>query len=504
MKKIIAFCIIISLIFNCTRDENINGLKPEFSIEIKNSNSYSASFIINAESSIENIKLIWNINETTDLDNRIDEIKVGNNSSKITVNNLKQGKTYYFRMLGEFNNDIIYSETVQVTTSSILIVDDKQVGINLNTSINEIIKLDNGYIFINGGAKLEISKIDSNLNQIWSFEIRGSGEDIFYSGIHKLNDNNEFLLMYNGYSGSNEDYWGNTYGGDYINYQVKFNSEGEILNKFKVRVNVSDNIWVSYNSFSRSFSKHSKKRKLIIVSDSTYYTDNDSFQKEFIFDTNGNIISTKIINNSVNGVQLFKENDEIISYGNTYENINLGNYNRNIFIGKRDNNYNKIIPDLTFGENNTDDFLSAIINHDENIVIIGSKGFKDKDFPDSRWMFSINEQNGEIQWEIKESEDKFSYRGKDLILDNDGNYLSLFYDLYNVQSDNGYTTEHDYNIATLIKSDNEGNIIWKFVDGEENNNDDFEPVRVFQEGNEYLIFGIKQYNKIWVKRILVE
>lgn len=100
------------------------------------------------------------------------------------------------------------------------------------------------------------------------------------------------------------------------------------------------------------------------------------------------------------------------------------------------------------------------------------------------------DSNGNIVWEIKEYEERYKYYGKDIIQDGD-NYLSLFDD------------RNGYNVTTLIKSNNQGEILWKFKDGEKNNTENFLSQRVIKYNDEYLIFGIRDNNKLWVKKIKV-
>ena len=100
------------------------------------------------------------------------------------------------------------------------------------------------------------------------------------------------------------------------------------------------------------------------------------------------------------------------------------------------------------------------------------------------------DSNGNIVWEIKEHEERYQYYGKDIIQDGD-NYLSLFDD------------RNGYNVTTLIKSNNQGEILWKFKDGEKNNTENFLSHRVLKYNDEFLIFGIRDNNKLWVKKIKV-
>ena len=482
-------------------------LQPEFNIELVSFDQNSVNFSYTLNSNIEDIKLIWNNTNTLDLDNKIGELEVNQDENELTVPNLEPGEVYYFRFVGEFNSEVIYSEIVEVTLlEQFAVTEYTQIltSVSNSYSIQEILKLDDGYLFITGSAILSVSKTTNDFNLLWSFDITDYNEDLFYSGIHKLNENNEYLIFSTGLSGGNSDPYGNSYSPDLRAHEVKFNGDGQIVwNREYSTPPIVDNYYVDSNHGFVKFSKFSENRKVLIVSDSTYYTDNDKYLREFNFDSNGELSSSEIIQidevNSENNIfgheVLLKENNSFLSYGEKDLTPNDGVNARDIIVRKFENNL--LVQDYSFGNNGANDFLGSILDEGGNIAIVGTNGHENESDGESRWIFNINPFNGDVIWDIKETEENYSYRGKDLILDTDGNYLSLFFDMYNLQ---GGT--HEYNYATLVKSDSEGNIIWKYVDGEENNDDYFEPERVFKDGNEYVIIGIK--SGIWIKRIIVE
>lgn len=470
-------------------------LEPEFSIELLEFNQNSVSFSYTINSDIENINLIWNNISTLDVDNKIGELEVDQDTNELTVPDLEPGEIYYFRCVGEYNSEIIYSEIVEVrlleqysVTEYIEILS----SVNHPYPINEILELDSGYLFFTGAAQISVSKTDSDFNVLWSFDITYPVEDLFYSGVNKLNGNNDYLLFLSGCSGAINDPWGNTFSCNQQVHGIKFNLQGDIIWQQAgiYSSDVVDNIWVDQRDNPVFFSKHSVQNKLLIRSDSTYYTDNDHYYRKLSFDDNGDINSDEIIDEDFLFIKiLFQENNKLINYGSVDLNPNDGLYARDIII-QNFNNY-QLMQDYSYGNSGADDYLSSILDNGGNITIAGTNGHENELDGESRWLFNINSTSGEIIWEIKETEEDYSYRARDLTRDIDGNYLSLFFDLY-----------HDFDYATLIKSDNEGNIIWKFVDGEENNSDHFEPQRVFQDGNEYLIIGNKDaYGGLWVKRI---
>lgn len=58
--------------------------------------------------------------------------------------------------------------------------------------------------------------------------------------------------------------------------------------------------------------------------------------------------------------------------------------------------------------------------------MIGKNGHENGFDGESRWVLQTDENDGEIIWDFKESRNNFLYQGRDLTLDEDGNYLSLF------------------------------------------------------------------------------
>ncbi len=129
-QRILLYFLSIVLIFSCSKkaDDFVdNTITPEFNIELESSNSYGASFNFSVSSTIENVKLIWNINETLNLTDKIGKLDIDQNTSNLIVNNLEQGKIYFFRLKGENNNEIIYSEKIQVIISEVLTIEYKQI-----------------------------------------------------------------------------------------------------------------------------------------------------------------------------------------------------------------------------------------------------------------------------------------------------------------------------------------------------------------------------------------
>lgn len=498
IKYLIILFIILTL--GCT-DDIVDPIgtpvQPKIEIELISFDVSSASFTFTLDPTIENTLLIWSNNPNLDIDNKIGSLEISQSTSELSVTNLNQGGTYYFRLVGEFNNEFIYSEIIQLTLSDIVLTEYRQIlnSVSYPTPIEEILKLEDGYLFITGGAIINVSKITNDLNLLWSFDITSSTEDLFYKGVYKLNENNEYLMLIQGLGASNSDPWGNQYRGDVRAHGVKFNDDGQIIWNRDYSTYITDNYYVNTDDYPIPISRSSEKNKVFICSDSTYYTENDEYYRALTFDSDGELSSSQILNPATYSFRrvLFKLSDKWINYGIYSGDIHIQLYNSN----------NELTHDYLYGNNGAIEYLSKnILDQGDTIVLTGTNGHENSLDGESRWIFNINASNGEIIWEIKESEENYSYRAKDLIKDSDENYLSLFFDMYNMQ--NTYPFDHDYNYATLIKSDNDGNILWKFVDGDANNDDDFEPERVFQQDNEYLIFGRKPWNEVWVKKIKIE
>ena len=495
--------ILLIFIVGCSKDTNeLNDseLNVELNLNSISNNSYSTKFGYNYSSNIENVKLIWNSTNEVDLNNKIGEKDILINNSDITVNNLEQNQTYFFRLTGNLNNQAYYSETITITTSEIEITFNNQILSSIITNgdgLKKIIKRNDGYILFTTelvdlyNIGIRVSKTDNQLNLLWSFVIDETNEADNLAGVFELG-NDEYIAIAHKFSYTNTGLYNNEV------YGFKFNNSGNLIwNKDYSADNVDAN---THTEGRVNFSSKSNDLKVIFSSDSTYYAQGGSYFRDLELNSDGQIISDDIIG-STSDYQFLTIFYDIAGSKYNYGGIDIlpndGLFTFDGMLQKFDSN-NNLLLDNNYGNYGADDYINKILIEDNNeITMIGKNGHENGFDGESRWILKTNEASGEIIWSIKETRDNFLYQARDLIMDEDDNYLSLFFDIY-------YANSHVYNLATLIKSDNDGNIIWKFVDGEDFNNDSFFPVKVFRDGDEYLIFGIKDGTYLWLKKIKVD
>jgi len=506
-KHYYSIFLLLIFIFGCSKEENElnnNESNVELNLNSISSNSYSIKLDYNYSSKIENIKLIWNTTDEVDLINKIGEINIITNNSDITVNNLEQNQNYYFKLSGNYNNDIVYSNIISLKTSEIkLLINDKLLNYQTG-GIVDVVKTNDGYlVFTPKGSsilsdKIEITKLNFDLNHQWTILINESTESSdYFKGLISLN-NDEYIGIGQKHYHSGAGVWGNSI------YSFKFNGKGTIINKSNLSTDYSDISSLTdlknYLYSMPKFSNNHNHLKVIVSSDSTYYNSNDNhYYKELELYNNGELKSKKVIGSfddlSILWYLRYDNIGNIYNYGNIDIRPNDGLQTWDAWLQKYDSN-NSLVWNNNYGIYGGDDSADNILIDNNETVIIGKNGHQNGFDGESKWIIKTN-SSGEIIWDFKETRDDFIYQGKDIIKDVDGNYISLFFDIY-------YPNSHVYNIVSVIKTDIEGNVIWKYYDGEDFNDDRFQPSKIFvSSDNEYTIFGDKE-GYLWVKKIKIE
>ncbi|MBJ7882234.1 hypothetical protein [Gelidibacter salicanalis] len=491
MKKIIIFFTFLILSFSCSNEDKIDD-NPETEIELNltliSNNSYSSSFEYNYSSQLENVKLIWNDTDEVDLINKIGEVAITQNNSNKTIYNLGQNQNYFFKLVGEINEQGFYSDLVSLTTSEIETLYDGQIANSISTSyIEEILKKDDGYLIVTGYGDITVHKLDNNFNLLWSTEIV-ERETNFFKSIIDL-ENGEYILFGSGNT--------NTSLGTYNtkSFAVKIDNSGNKL--WTKYFHYGDNTdWTFWWNDIVKFKKKGSDIKLLTTVDTTYYNDRlDTFFHEYTLDFNGNITSQKTLSL---GFDTFL-NIEYDNEGNIYNHgTNVLDFSSNVFIfngilEKYNQNHELIWSEHYNDEIFGDDSLDRLLINQNYIVNIG----KESNSQDEFRLIHFRDNQGNLLWEFKETREDFLYQGKDIYSDFDNNILVLYIDIF-------YPNAPVYDIATLMKFDEEGNLLWRYQDGEDFNQERFTPNKVFYDNEEYLIFGVKDANSLWLKKIKVE
>jgi hypothetical protein len=343
-------------------------------------------------------------------------------------------------------------------------------------------------------GEIIITKLDFDLNFQWKVSVNESidGYDLF-KGLISL-ENEEFLgIAQKRYFSHSDGLW------SWSIYSFKFNNQGNILNTTNLSYDNTDNHSNTFKYDTSKFSNHNHL-KLVVNCDSTYYNNNDNnYYKELVLDNNGELKSQRTIGSfddrSVMWYLKYDDVGNLFNYGNIDIKPNDGLLSWNAWLEKYDLN-NNLIWNENYGIYGGDDSADNILIDNDGLVIVGKNGHQNGFDGESKWIIKTN-SNGELIWDFKETRKDFIYQGKDIIKDIDNGYISLFFDIY-------FPNSHVYNIVSVIKADINGNIIWKYYDGEDFNDDSFQPYKIFVTGEkEYTIFGIKE-GFLWVKRIKVE
>ena len=493
MKKIIILLTFLILSFSCSNDEKIND-NPEAEIELDltliSINSFSSSFEYSYSSQLESVKLIWNDIDEVDLINKIGEVEITQNNSNKTINNLEQSQNYFFKLVGKINEQEYYSDLITLTTSEIETLFDGQIASSIVTnSIEEILKNDDGYLIVTSSGTISVHKLDNNFNLLWSTEISVRNTNNFKSIIDL--ENGEYILFGSGNT--------NTGLGTYNtkSFAVKINNSGNKLwTKF---FHYGDNTdWSFWWNDILKFKKKGNNIKLLTTVDTTYYNDRlDTFYHEYTLDYDGEITSQKTLPYAFNSFINIEYDNEgnIYNYGTSVFDINF-NPGTILFNGilEKYNQDNQLIwsqhyNDELFG----DDSLDRLLINQNYIVNIGKESNSQEEFR----LIHFRNNQGNLLWKFTETRDNFLYQGKDVYSDFDNNILVLYLDIF-------YPSSPVYFIATLMKFDQTGNLLWRYQDGEDFNQERFTPNKVFYDNGEYLIFGVKDANSLWLKKIKVE
>lgn len=500
--KIFYFIILISLIMSCTKDEvsESQEVPVSLNLELIKSNSFSADFSFHYADKIENVSLIWGNTSTIDINNKIGEKKITSADAKETISNLAQKTTYYFRLVGTFGGKEIMSNIISTTTSEIKLTFNKKIYFPKPVFANKVLSVSDGFIigasdYANisaNGTSTEILKLDKNYNLLWSFSIDEREIDNLVEIIN-LKDGTYMAFLYGNKNTSLGTYNTKT-------YAVKFNDRGEKLwTKYYNYQNNED--WTFWFNGLLQINAFEDKIVLMQQVDTTYYQDGDQFYREITLDKEGNVINEKLITREI-GFNFFELTYD--KYGNKY---NVGRKDPNptdmlvtydALIEKYDSD-NKLLWSHLYGDSGDDGFENFVEN-EKSLVAIGIDD-KPTESPirwdHYKWVFCTDLQGSKL-WDYQEHRKDFLYSGKDVITDSEGNTLALFIDVYFP------STYQGYNLATLLKFNNKGDLMWKYVDGEDFNKDEFRPVKVFYENGDYLIFGNNDIEGLWLKKIRVE
>jgi hypothetical protein len=406
--------------------------------------------------------------------------------------------TYFLISCSKEENDLSDDTNNPISSNpQFEITYDNQIINSFNSfAILKIIKKNDGFIFFSNelitmapfNTGIRISKLDNQLNLVWTFLIDETPESEHLGGVLEL-ANDEFIAILSKMNYTNTGINNNEV------YGLKINNSGNILwqkdysaNNVDLDTHLDDVI---------EFKNESNELKIMFRSDSTYYNSNDFYFREVKLNSDGQVLSnTKLNYTDVNQFYniIYDKNGNKYNFGGRLlVDFFVGNASYNSYDASliKYNIDNQVVFDKTYGIQRIDDFFhNILIDNNNKSIVIGTCGIDASNNTTGRWIKETNHY-GNVVWEIKEFKEDYVYFGKDIIQDNDGNYLSLFNDI------NG-----GFNIATLIKSNSQGTILWKFEDGLEGNADSFVPYKVFKNNDEYLLFGLKD-EKIWLKKIRV-
>ncbi|WP_127023519.1 hypothetical protein [Flagellimonas beolgyonensis] len=494
------------LIISCSENSGVEqNTTPELNLSLTNfdTNTVGLNFSLNGD--FNQIKLIWNLSNIVDENNHIGSKDLNLNNTEATVEQLKPNTNYYFRIQGIIDNLEYYSNIVEVSTLELsysfnLLFDEEILSNNGNNYISEIkqiVRTNDGFIilaqeeqFASNNTAIKILKFDFNFILIWSKTIDESpNHQDNFAGLLNLGNQN-YIAIARKFNYSNSGLYNHQV------YGCKFDNNGNIewvKNYSSLLNDASTNL-----DYTIEFENNSNELKVLFAADSTYYgSNNDTYVREVILNDNGDIINENIIGSNYD-FPLWKIkyaiNGDFYNYGNVDIIPNDGLITWDAMLEKYTSS-NSLLWSKNYGNYGADDSADNIFIENDAITIVGKNGHENGFDGESRWVIQTN-NSGEINWDFKESRNQFIYQGKDITVDSEGNYLALFFDIY-------YPDYHAYNLATLIKFDTNGNIVWKYIDGEDYNQDSFQPSRVLEtELNNYTIFGIND-GRLWVKQIEV-
>jgi hypothetical protein len=469
------FLILFLFFSGCAKEDIIQ--EPTLNFSSLNVTQNSAKFYYKSSSDLTDFKIIWSENQNVDINNYKEQLSIPNNQTEIEITNLEPNKVYYFKITGKTNNKQYYSSELKITTLdiNITLIDNYLINFNTpnatqekNISIINAIKSGNNIYIVSQiiavpgyEVSYEIVKTDSNGNKIWQFSINetvGTTENI--SEIHELSDNN-FIII------------GATYFNDIPgSYVIKFDSVGNIL-------------WKKYYSITG--------RNLIITGSASkngiikfaYGSGGTQWPfEQYSIDNNGKILEHKQLNfpNNTFYKIYYTDDNSIINYGIRDQNQNDGLVTFDGLMEKYSVDYSLDWTKL-YGIYGGDDKFEVIKSTTNNgFSIIGANGGANGAADMSKWVLKLDKV-GNIIWDKKESRKDFLYYGKDLISYDNGDVIAMFHETY-------YPNYPVYDICSVTKYNSEGEILWNFQDGLDNNKDTFVPVKIFEiTKNEFIILG---------------
>lgn len=345
-----------------------------------------------------------------------------------------------------------------------------------------------------------ITKIDNQFNEVWTHLVNET--DLF--GVFELG-NGEFIAILNKADNVSGRFRNAVYG-------MKFNSSGTIFWEKKYNNYKPQNPPDYYsNDLLPQFQNKSNELKFIIRTDSANTITNqiDRYLNEITIDKNFNILKEEVLHYPTDGYifqkVIYDEMGNKYAYGGrSFVDFYSGGAavtSTQWYLAKYDLN-NKLLFEKDYGIGETSEYLDRILVDNNKIIAIGKYGESgNKNF--HRGIFQINNNNGSVDWNIIEDNHLFStlpassvYLGYDVQFDDDGNYLTLFNEATSYPS--------VFNTATVLKINKQGKVIWRFIDGESENKDHFTPYNIFVKNDEYLIFGIKDNSKLWLKKFKIK
>lgn len=500
---------ILLVLLGCSKNdisENTNDIESiNIAIESQANNNINLSY--NIKNISENSFLIYSKSGELDYQNYENIISLNNNSGTISVGNLTFNTTYYFKVFYLKNNTPKYSNQTSATTKEIVFNLTTNTTVNiLPESGNFIYLMDSeldeskNYLYLltrqlsqyrSNNEKVELTKIGLQGNILWktliqNFQSFTLGSSIEGHKIQLLSDGNIAIIT--------------TKESRNIIMLTKISQIGNLIWQKEIPVNINYN---NVNFNVPLISGYSYKNDLIkiIVGSGKIYSAEETF-----INNKGEIIEQNTITTS--------DNDEWISNAKylddeTLINIGGGDLHPNDALVSYDGliqkftisseNYQNIWIKL-YGEYGGDDYFEKFIIKNNFIYINGHYGNTSGSNEKQKWVIKFDNE-GDIIWEHKSPiKNDFIYQGKYICVSDNGDLLSLMHEIY-------YPRTPIYDITTLTKYNNNGDLIWIYVDGEEFNTERFTSNKVFEINNtDYIITGNNSENvgSVWIKRIRIE
>jgi hypothetical protein len=489
--KILSLFLFIFLI-SCNRDDNSIDTKSSIELSILNFTATSISLDYNIKNISGEKYLIYSKSENFDLQNCEKKI-VLNNSNNIQVSDLTSNTKYFFKISYTENNTIKYSDVISAITKEISFSNilDKDIGLTpengsfiylMDSELDE----SKSFLFLltrqikqySGVKKIELHKIDLNVNLIWSKLIQDSPSPYTYK-IQLLSDHNIAVITGTGNQKATIITKINPNNGDLI-WQKEYpvidlnGVQGNLILGYKYQNNLIkiitgggyeiEELWV--NNEGGIILHKTLKTNNIVFNRMTYSEDGSVFD---IY--NGDKIKT----------------DALVTYDGLIQKITIN-----------DDVCNKLY-EKYYGDYGGDDSFENFLLKENNIYVQGfyggTSGFTDK----QKWVLKLD-LNGEILWQNKQPSRKdFIYQGRDIKINENNELFCLMHEIY-------YPNYNAYDYTSLTKFNNNGNLIWTWKSADDFNNERFSSNKVFETNkNEFMITGWKSpgVGSIWIKKIKV-